>query len=314
MKNKSRNNSCATAYAVPNLIIAGAQKAGTTDVAIGLSKHPQVHLPPEKELLFFSNKNWARNIYQYIRKFPIDPDVKYWVDATPGYFWTGPATDFAVHPGAAPKGVRMDPSAPLHDLVGDIRSTLGPNLKIIIILRHPVRRAVSAFFHHFRMGRVRTTDRIRNIGYKYGIIDIGMYAYHLRRYLSEFPRENMKIMFFEEYVKDPKYHLEDICSWLALDPSMLNGRSLKDDANPGIKVRVENGAIRVQGGISQIRDLKNDRRFAKMIVEEPPIVEEEDISFLNNIFSDDISDINRMLPKSKLLWKELSLENYHDRG
>jgi hypothetical protein len=300
----------APAFVLPNLLIAGAQKAGTTDIANNLALHPQAYLPPEKELLFFSNPEWTGKIGGYLRRFPFDPAVRYWIDATPGYFWTGAAADFTDVPEAAKLGITRDPSAPSHDIVGDIHATLGPNIRIVIILRHPVKRAISAFYHHFRMGRIRSEDRIRNFGFRHGVIDIGMYAHHLRQYLDRFKRPQIKILFFEEYVKDPLGQMNTLYSWLGLDTVTQLQEASGSDSNAGIKVGVEDGAIRVKGGITQIRALKKDPRFAKMRLEDPPIIEAEDLAFLARIYEAELAALATMFPKTRTLWKTLTIDNY----
>jgi hypothetical protein len=284
----------------PNLLIVGAQKAGTTLLATRLAMHGDIYLPPQKEMNFFTNPNWRQEATGYLKHYSRYKDTMYRLDATPGYFWTS----------------RINKSYDnrrkiAHSTEKAIFDFLGPNTRILIILRHPARRAVSAFFHHFRMGRIGSQARIRNLVGFQGIVDIGFYSDHLSNYLKVFPSSSVKIIFLEEYSKDLIGHDLDIYQWLGLDPLQVDTSAMPRD-NMNFKTEVSGSSIRLCSGIHQVLALKEtDSRFKKMALVDPPIVEERDLQTLNQIYHNEIINMTHLFPKLSSLWPlSLSLSDF----
>jgi hypothetical protein len=68
---------------LPNLIIIGAPKCGTTSLHHYLSLHPQISMSREKELNFFiAERNWSKGIAWYAAQFAADNKVR--GEASPG--------------------------------------------------------------------------------------------------------------------------------------------------------------------------------------------------------------------------------------
>lgn len=276
----------------PNLIIAGAQKAGTTMLATRLTAHPQIYMPPEKELNFFTKTDWFLDIDTYLRRFVRGAETAYRMDTTPGYLWTERNdTNFCLP--------RPNNQPPIPE---SIKSLLGPKTKILIILRHPSFRAISAFFHQFRMGRIGTHDRIRNLTRQFGLIDIGFYSDHISNYCKIFPEENIRIYFLEQYARNKSAYDCDIFEWLDLNPEESN-KVMNEDSNTNFKIEFADGVLRLRDGIEQVIYLKsNDRRYKKMLQVNPPIVEEEDLLFLNRVYAQELDKMYRQFPVTAKIW------------
>mgnify|MGYP006439820863 CR=1 FL=1 len=124
---------------LPNFIIVGAQKAGTTSLFRYLTSHPQIKAPfKTKEIHFFdggleSEDNYKKGLKWYKSHFPLKSKMynKLTYEASPLYLF---------HP-CAPKRIKKDI----------------PDVKIIILLRNPVERSISHYFHELRKGRERLT-------------------------------------------------------------------------------------------------------------------------------------------------------------
>jgi hypothetical protein len=285
----------------PNLIIAGAQKSGTTTLATRLSAHPEIFLPPQKELNFFIKSNWYLDINSYLNKFSRGAQSKYRLDATPGYFWTEREDKRFVIPLQD-----YNPTIP-----ESINSLCCPNTKIIIILRHPVFRAISAFFHQFRMGRISSNNRIRNLTNKFGLVDIGFYSDHIDNYLKVFPNDSIRIYFFEKYILDKVAIEVEIFEWLGLNSKIANA-SLKEENNVNFEIEFCEGVLRIKGGIKKIEKLKErDNRYKNMLEVLPPVVENEDMDFLNLIYSEELFKMRERFPDADKFWmKNPSLSDY----
>lgn len=294
----------------PNLLLIGAQKSGTTSIATMLGTHRSILLPPEKEVNFFSRPNWGTGLDAYHKRFPDRVGVEYWMDATPGYMWT--QTKYSKSLG--------DLSPMQHDIPSAIHDTLGTNIRIIAIMRHPVKRAVSAFFHQFRMGRIGSDDRIRNLGHQQGIVDLGFYSEHLAAYRAIFPETAFKILFFENYMLNTELVHRDLFLWLDLDPTNLRKVKVQNsalDTNAGMKLDYSGESISVKGGMDQIRILANHPNYKKMKITEPPIVEQADLDYLNDIYAGELEIMARDYPVTTGIWPrrlEIATYNVHPDG
>jgi hypothetical protein len=119
---------------LPNYIIAGAQKCGTTSLYAYLCEHPQVCPPMTKEMSFFDNR-FDRGLRWYQSNFPRRDEIKRKADRDLPLL-TGESTAYYLfHPHAARR----------------IAETL-PDIKIILLLRNPVERAYSHYQLNVRRG------------------------------------------------------------------------------------------------------------------------------------------------------------------
>lgn len=109
----------------PQFLGLGVQKGGTTTLQRLLEQHPQVWLPPEKELQFFS-LHYARGAQWYASRFAEASAGQCCGDITPYYLF---------HP-EAPRRI----------------AELLPQARLIVLLRDPVERSLSQYFHSRRLG------------------------------------------------------------------------------------------------------------------------------------------------------------------
>ncbi len=197
---------------LPNVLILGAQKAGTTSLAAWLGEQPRCWLAPEKEVHFF-DIHFDRGVAWYRSRFRAAPDDAIVGEATPYYLF---------HPRCAER----------------IAASL-PDAQLIVILRDPVERALSSYFHAVQHGHeplsiedaldaeagrlAKDAARMDADPLAYGehhqwnsYQSRGRYAEQLRRYLKLFPRDRLHIAFFEELVHAPKETLDAIARFLHL--------------------------------------------------------------------------------------------------
>lgn len=113
---------------MPAFLIIGAMKAGTTSLFRYLCGHPQINSPIVKEIDYF-NFNWSRSTNWYAAHFSAATDLN------PGMITGEASAGYLVHPRAASRAQECIPDA-----------------RIIVLLRDPVTRSLSQYFHQRRIG------------------------------------------------------------------------------------------------------------------------------------------------------------------
>lgn len=174
---------------LPDFLILGAQKAGTSSLHSMLSAHPQIFLTKPKETHFFDGpKRYARGLDWYRSHFPPQQTAeRHWVagETTPAYLYLS--------------------------YVPERVAAALPEAKLIVVLRNPVDRAFShwAFFRYIEgkesldlepaLRRALDLDRQRAAGkslpeLRYSYVSRGYYADQLERWWQLFPRERTLVL------------------------------------------------------------------------------------------------------------------------
>jgi len=212
--------------ALPDFMIIGAQKAGTTSLFEDLMRHPRIKRPLDKELHYFSDPgNYQKGLAWYRSQFPIRLSP---AGAVAGKQLTGEATPYYL----------FHPLAPQR-----IFETL-PRVKLIVMLRDPVDRAFSHYFHEVREKReTRSFEQAienepaemeqeeatilgdgRYFSYKHrrcSYLSRGIYWRQLERWFKFFERSQFVILKSEDYLRDPEGNFSLVADFLGLFPHRL---------------------------------------------------------------------------------------------
>lgn len=146
---------------LPNFIIVGAAKAGTRALIDYLDQHNEIYTYPD-EIHFFS-KNYNKGIDWYQKFFKNVNDEKAIGEKSPSYFTSS-----------------KTPERIFQNI---------PDVKLIFLLRNPVDRAYSHYWHAVRGGRIKNgfEEKIKNEGNN--ILETGKYAKYINKYLKFFKKE-----------------------------------------------------------------------------------------------------------------------------
>ncbi|MCL6285647.1 sulfotransferase domain-containing protein [Ruegeria sp. 2012CJ41-6] len=178
---------------LPDVIVIGAMKAGTTSLYEHMSRHGQIGVSAEKETDFFVvGKNWSRGLDWYHSQFR--PGSEIYAEASPNY------TKRNIFAGVPER----------------IAETI-PDCKFIFLTRDPVRRAESEY-RHIALSGTPTPD-VRDLPKSQilrHLIDNSSYAAQLDPYLTLFPRENFLILEFEALVQNPRAVLSSVAGFLGV--------------------------------------------------------------------------------------------------
>lgn len=194
---------------LPEFLVIGAQKAGTSWLHHNLRQHPGIFMPVAKDQAYFcwSEGPQAIGLEEYEEQFEGCRDGQLAGEATAAYFWT--------HSGS-PWDVKPEGYCP--DVPKRVRDTLGGDTRLLLSLRDPVDRAVSAYLHHIAFGDLDPSVSLLDAGDFIGLLDIGFYAAHLRNWLAYFARESLLVLDFErDIVAQPHETLRRAFDFLGVD-------------------------------------------------------------------------------------------------
>lgn len=214
---------------MPNFLIIGAAKSGTTSVYNYLRQHPQVYMSPLKETNFFAYEGQELD-FRWWGKAPTS--VLNSITDIDSYRAQFREVSQEIAIGEASPLYLYHPTAPVR-----IKNYL-PNVKLIAFLRHPAERAFSHFRHLIRENREPTSSfsqaleqetlRMRaNWNWDYFYRDLGFYYAQLQRYYDIFDRDQIKIFLFSELKSDPRKVIEQIFRFLGVDHTFVPDVSTK---------------------------------------------------------------------------------------
>ena len=187
---------------LPNFLVIGAQRAGTTLLHQILDRHPEVYVPQaRKEIHFFDRyhdrgPDWYRG---YFTAALGQPGLKAIGEVTPDYL----ACPFA--------------ASRARDLL--------PGCRLIVILRQPVDRAIS-WHRYVQRSHGETRDLATFFAANEETREAGRYAHHLARWLEHFAAPSVLILIYEELVAAPDRELERLRGLLGLQAGWRNAEAL----------------------------------------------------------------------------------------
>ncbi len=271
---------------LPNFLIVGAAKSGTTSLYEYLRTHPQIFMPGIKEPAHFDEK--------------VVGGIHSWEE----YCCLFKQADGFKRVGEASVSYLMSTEAPER-----IEHTLGKKIDIIVVIRNPIEMAYSLWGQRVREGMERlnffdaVNDEPRRLNTSTGdwqfrstYITRARYAPQLQRYFDRFGRERVHVFLFEEFFKPGLPLYRTLLEVLHVDP---NHRPIEAAHNKAGSVRS-----------TCVRRILNERMVwkepLKRIIPKP--ARDRMINTLTQL-----NRVNRPLPPMppearRLLWKELTTD------
>lgn len=213
---------------VPDFFVIGAQKAGTTTLCSVLAEHPEVRFSRPKEPMFFCRDDLRVHPY-----FPVEHPSGWWqfdcrgerdqlLEAYGRYF---DGVDGSV---VGEGSTTYLPSARAASRIAGV----SPDARLVVLLRNPVDRAYSAYWHMVRTARTRHRFELALKLDPLNLLEFGRYQLHIRRYLEHFDRDQMLFLSFRDLVESLQATVDRVCAFLDLGESIDVG-SVERDENRG---------------------------------------------------------------------------------
>jgi hypothetical protein len=238
---------------LPDFLVIGVPKAGSTALHSALAQHPQLHLSKVKEPKYWLTDGpppkrggpgdaqtyqeyiWRREDYE--RLFADAPDGTLCGESTPFYLWSG-------------------------DAQRRIRAEI-PDVKMIAMLRDPVERAHSNWTHLWSAGLEPEADfvqacalepqRIRDAWAPFWrYIELGRYGEQITRLYERFPRDQVLVLRYRELRAAPVATLDRICDFLGIKSGVIDtvpAENVTTHVPHSIGPRLAQTALRAGAGI-----------------------------------------------------------------
>lgn len=302
---------------LPDFLIIGAGKSGTTSLDKYLKQHPEIFIPAIKEPNFFG--------YEHIRIEDLASDP------AEMRHYEGSVTNFEEYVrlfnNAGPKQVKGEtsntymyhPQAPerIHHYI--------PDVKLIAILRQPANRLYSRYLHLARDNRTPTenfSDCLNrdNIWWKRNdLVREGFYFRNLSPFYKLFPAENIRIYLYEELNNQPAQVLEDIYRFLGVEPGFRADLSVKYNQSGIVKNKFLDKIYGRQGIVNRtmkailpapllhkvtnslvIQRTVNDLRSKNLF--RPRMDPDIKSRLTNDVYGDDIRKLQKLIGKDLRHW------------
>jgi len=204
---------------LPNFLIVGAAKSGTTSLFYYLNQHPEIFIPKRKECRFFSSITEDLN-GPGDKPFSDVSSVMKTLDEYKSLF-LGVTNEKAIGE------ITPDNLYYYKNSIKNIKNVLGSDIRIIIILRNPIERAFSNYLHHIRDGietlsfedalQQENERKKKKWWFSYHIASMGFYYKQVKAYLENFSK--VKIYLFDDLKKDALTLTKNIYDFLEVDSS-----------------------------------------------------------------------------------------------
>jgi len=290
---------------MPNFLIIGAMKSGTTALYYYLEQHPEIYMSPVKEPNFFSSQE-QENAADAVTNI-----------GTYQHLFRGGSGKKAI--GEASHSYLYEPSA-----AAEIKRYV-PEAKLIAILRNPIDRAYSHFLHMVRSGTEPLDDfaqalREEEVGIHkertfQDYIGRGLYYNQLKRYFGTFPQEQVRVYLYEDLSGAPISTVQDAFRFLKVDDSFVPDVSLRRNVSGQPKYKTLDGLLRRQSRIKHAAKIYLPARMRWRLSKdfddlktrnlvEPPPVQSEVRRQLIRVYREGILNLHDLIYRDLSGWLE----------
>lgn len=305
---------------LPDFIIGGAMKSGTSTIHNILNKHPKVFIP-KKEIGFFD----IDNILEH-SDFNFFTDNK-WITQSmkqdPIVMWDWYQEKF--------KGQELlvkgeDSTTYLASKIAAKRISLQKkDIKLIFVLRQPSLRAYSNYYHLLRTGRATHSFEDTLRFNPYTVINRSLYKEQIENFYKFIPKSRIKVIVFEDLISNQEVVIKDLCEFLNLNFEELPAGVLNIHKNKAIVPKSvtrqfkKNALLRSLANVKYANDLPfkssneiKERPFIAKVINKihaninpklaikPPEMHPETKMFLDTYFYNELLGLDELLQKEVL--------------
>jgi hypothetical protein len=304
-----------------NFFIIGAAKSGTTSLYKYLDQHPDIYFSPIKEPNYFSEDIDIKRFSSIYKKNTfLDTDLYFAGKLLPELqltFVRNPNHYNRLFENSEEYKIKAEASTSYLYSKSAAQNIYNYNsqAKILVVLRNPIERAFSHYqmalrYGHTELGFREALEKNLNQNEKgWGIselfIELGQYSNQLSRYFEIFPKEQIKILFFDDLKLDSRSFLNDCFEFLNLESIETNTdkiyNSKKLPRTPQLNhLLTKIGAKKlIKSIVSESTKKLLVKAFYKNTEDE---ISKNDVKFLLDIYEDDINKTARLINRDLTSW------------
>lgn len=280
---------------LPNLLLIGAMKSGTTGLYLDLATHPEVFLAQDKEPRCLCGDEVLTDAGK--RDY-----AEQYTSASEGQIVCDASTDYAKRPD-------------FNGVVERAMQVLPEGFKVIYLVRHPIDRIISQHRHEHSAGLVSESQN-NEVRQHSRFIDYSSYAYQLQPWLEAIGSERIMVVRFEDYAARRQEVVDGVCEFLGLEPNACH-IELETIYNQSEGKPVLKGFWR---SISESSFYK--KAFRKLLTpnlrlairrwilpsapEQPSRSTDSTMSWLHESLVDDVNKLSEMLGYDQPLWEDFA--------
>ena len=303
---------------MPDFLLIGAGKSGTTALHNYLNQHPEIFMCPLKETNFFELEG------QEINSDPKkDPEMLFHYPQS-----INNLEDFQALFEDAEENNKLGETSPMY-LYGEkspesIKRQI-PNAKLIAILREPTSRLFSRYLHLARDGHLPTenfTDALdpSTIWWRRNdLVKEGFYHKHISRYFELFDRSQIKVFLYDDLRKNPHQVISEMFEFIGVDSSFEPSMEVEYNVsgkpkNPIVDALIGSNSIIIRtakaimpGIIEKIKSSESAQKqlteLRKKNLDRDGLTDELKDRFYNEIYKNDILQLEKLLGRDLSSWK-----------
>jgi len=268
--------------ALPDFLVIGAMKCGTTTLQEQLADQPGIFMSTPKEPNFFSDDAiHARGMAWYESLF----------DAAPAGALKGEASTHYT-------------KAPTYPACVDRLATALPHAKLVYVTRDPFRRLVSHYMHERTMGVIRC-DLETAVKRHPELVDYGRYAMQIAPYLARYPRDQIFLTSLERLMAAPDAEFQRLAAFLgAAQPFVWRHDAAAANASADRLRRLPLHGVLVQNPVADaLRRALVPRRIRDAVkgslrMTETPSLSDETRARLAPVFEADQAELKRLFAQA----------------
>ena len=199
---------------LPDFLILGAARSGTSSFAAELRNQSDIFMPPKRPEphFFLRDAEYAKGLAYYSQRY------------------------FAATPEHMPIAGEASTSYLCHRKVAERIARDLPNVRLFAMLRNPIVRAYSSYWHTVKHGyeqlsfwdalqaeparaAAAESDAALRENRPFAYLERGYYSRQIRTFWENIPRERLSIILFDDYIENPSKIVREAMSFLGLDPA-----------------------------------------------------------------------------------------------
>ncbi len=303
----------------PNFFLVGAAKSGTTSLSAWLESHPDLFLSPIKEPNYFSdNIDVSKFRKGYLKSFDAEDSIeaKPYVKRQIAFIRDEELYAQLFKPNNSMVLVGECSTSYLYsEVAADNIHAFNPESKIIVILRNPAERAYSHYLMAVQMGLEKRDfltafkrDR-KKLDKGWGIselyFELGEYSKQIKRFQKVFPKNQIKVVLFEDWIQQPKETQESICKFLNVSIfAALKNEVLNKSVSPRNPMLHR---VLMRSGLKDLAKRVLPSEFFDKIKggqykDKNEVLASDERKYLINLYRDDILDLQDVLKRDLSNW------------